>query len=642
MNRDALTWFEKREFIKFAQDYIWSNDTVDIKKEIDHFAQEIEQHARATNDLSEKVLDYFALGDYFQYYKDRDESRGLWVPYYEKVIRLAGNDPRFISKVAYAKRGVAIYRVQQSKYEEASQLLNSALGLFKQTNDTVGISSLHAFYSSLYSSLLLYEKAIKEHYLTVNYFTGQERRNGLAAFYLHENFLERALTYLAWYERDRRADLLDSANFYIQRTAHFEGRRQEQGIGTHYYLRGYRAFLLNDYQSAVNFIDSSLAVEEYYAELNPAKMVYKGLSLLKLGRKKEARQILENLELGYIEHSMIEMAYRALYEDARAEQKFEKALNYQEIANSHRDSAAILAQRGKVFEVMQKYAMVEKDMEIQNLAFANIAKEHQRNNILWIFAFTTVVLLMIIISLYNIGRARKLRALKTELQLHREKKNREEIVRLQERDLQRARNKVVFNLRKRISRDLHDEISSSLAGLRYYVNDLRLRVQNEQIQEVLKEVEQEVESVYVQARNYMHNLNSGINDAVGKLSPFLQSISSHFGKKFGVDLRLKYDSDEIEARLSALQQNQLTLILKEATTNILKHSGASVIEVAIYFEQENCHFSISDNGCGFEQKNIPRGLGLESMKVRMQRMNGKLLMSSSVSGTRITGWFPIR
>jgi len=369
------------------------------------------------------------------------------------------------------------------------------------------------------------------------------------------------------------------------------------------------------------------------------KLIYKGISLLKLGRREESKKILLNPELNNTEHALSQMAYEALYEDARERKQFSEAIGYYETACIYKDSASLITQRGKVFEAIQKYSLMEKEMKIQELELTNIKKEQQRSTTLFVFAAIGIVLIIIIIGLY---RERKIKILEAEALLEKERRNKEDIIRLQERDLQRARRKAVYNLRKKISRDLHDELTSALAGLRYYVNDLRLKETRAETRQKLEDIELEVGSVYKQARTYMHKLSQGIDEVVGNLAPFLQHISQDFAQKNGFDIRLKYDKAEVESKLSPIQQNQLTLMLKEATSNILKHASATKIEISISFDSANCLFSISDNGRGIGKGILEKGLGMESMELRIRRIKGRTVMHSSSLGTVIEGSFPLQ
>ncbi len=303
------------------------------------------------------------------------------------------------------------------------------------------------------------------------------------------------------------------------------------------------------------------------------------------------------------------------------------------------DTAKPVSQPERVRKVNEIFSPSGKEVRVKKLHIAYALREQQRDDLVFALSFTGVLLLSVIAGMVVINRRRRLKTLEAQALLEQERRNKEDIILLRERELERTRRKAISNLRKKISRDMHDELTSALAGLRYYVNDLRLKETDDGKKFLLNDIEQEVESVYRQARAYMHNLNQGIEEAVGELSPFLQNISKDFAQKKGFDIRLKYDKAEVESRLSPNQQQQLILLLKEATSNILKHAGATIIEIVISFDQSNCYFSISDNGRGFNKNQGEKGLGLESMELRIRRIRGKISTQTSSSGTTVRGSF---
>lgn len=630
---------ERRKIVAYAHNYV-SPSNILIRKELDKLAWGLKKEALQTTDKTLKVNNNIALGDYYHFSEESGGKQGLWVPYYESALYYAAGDSVFDKKIAYAWLGIGIYRVQQSRYEEAAVLFNKALHLFTMHKDTTGISSAHAYFYPLYSSMHLFHMAIQEQNLMLRYMTAAERKAGLDAYYLEENYQDKALTYLSWYEVTGNKALLDSADGYIDKTP-LVGKNAARGKAFHYFLKGYRSFLNSEYQQALSNIDSSLALEEFYSETTSAKLIYKGISLLKLGRKNEGKAVLLDTSIVGSDYSLEVTKFNALYLDALEEKKYPEAINYKELADKYKDSAAVIEQRGKVFEVMQKYALAEKEIEIKNLELISVKRQEQRNTIILVFAIVAISLVAIIIALYNRGKDRKFKAIRAEDMLHKEKRNLEDILMLQEREIQRERRKAISNLRKKISRDMHDELSNALAGLKYYVNDLRLKEKDIYKKELIENIEQEVDSVYTQARAYMHNLHAGIEEAVGNLNPFLQHISRDFSRNKGLNIKLKYDKAEVESRLSSTQQNQITLLLKEALSNILKHSGANKIEITISFNENACHFSIRDNGHGFEKAQLEKGLGMESMELRIKRIKGHTTVRSSSSGTILKGSFPL-
>ncbi len=80
------------------------------------------------------------------------------------------------------------------------------------------------------------------------------------------------------------------------------------------------------------------------------------------------------------------------------------------------------------------------------------------------------------------------------------------------------------------------------------------------------------------------------------------------------------------------QSIALTRFLEEALTNVLKHSRATRLEVGVCTEAEHyLRLSIRDNGCGFDVEKaleLGSGIGMSSMRMRIERMGGQLRIES--------------
>lgn len=96
---------------------------------------------------------------------------------------------------------------------------------------------------------------------------------------------------------------------------------------------------------------------------------------------------------------------------------------------------------------------------------------------------------------------------------------------------------------------------------------------------------------------------------------------------------------------SALQGLLLARVVEEALTNVLKHSQAT--EAAVILEQAtgaSLQLIIEDNGCGFDTQLTRQqglGVGLISMRARVERLEGQLQLSASGAGTRLVVHLPL-
>ena len=83
------------------------------------------------------------------------------------------------------------------------------------------------------------------------------------------------------------------------------------------------------------------------------------------------------------------------------------------------------------------------------------------------------------------------------------------------------------------------------------------------------------------------------------------------------------------------------LVIKEAVANSIKHSGASAITIKLHKEEERFLFEIADNGKGLKNGPVLNGLGIESIKQRIEFLHGNIHLESSTQGTTIAGNFPV-
>lgn len=221
-----------------------------------------------------------------------------------------------------------------------------------------------------------------------------------------------------------------------------------------------------------------------------------------------------------------------------------------------------------------------------------------------------------------------------------EKALRENELLAQEMRLQMEFNDAIIRQRSQISDDMHDELSNSLAALKFYVEDEKNKSVGTTAEKSLAAIAEEVDTLYLNARTYMHNLKTNNWETRLSLTGFLKELQQKFSEKGLMTIHLKIDEEKIKSSLSASQHDQLYHICSEAITNIIKHARASNISIQIVFKGENCYFSIADNGAGFSE-NGKGGLGLNSIKKRALSLGGIINFESGKAGTLIKGEFTL-
>lgn len=200
--------------------------------------------------------------------------------------------------------------------------------------------------------------------------------------------------------------------------------------------------------------------------------------------------------------------------------------------------------------------------------------------------------------------------------------------------------------RKRISRELHDELGQSLTVIKMRLRFIQENLRHDQI--ILKE-ECENSMLYInQVIENMRRLSQDLSPSVLEdlgLTVALRWVISNFTKNGTI--RIAQDIMNIDKLLPADAQIILYRILQETLTNIAKHSGAAHVSVAIRDQDGGVTFYVEDDGKGFNMgpsltaRTTPIGLGLKTMDERVRMLGGTLsIWSQEGKGTRIAFSIP--
>jgi two-component system sensor histidine kinase UhpB len=184
--------------------------------------------------------------------------------------------------------------------------------------------------------------------------------------------------------------------------------------------------------------------------------------------------------------------------------------------------------------------------------------------------------------------------------------------------------------RRRIAQDLHDEVNQALTAV-----SLRLQATIEhappELQAELAETKrlsgQAMEELLALARQ----LRPTVLDDHG-LIPALDSQVRHFSEQTGINARLTVEG--VARPLSPEQQLVLDRVTQESLSNIVRHAGASNVQVELSFIGRTL-LAIRDDGAGFARTR-EGGLGLSGMRERALLAGAELNVHSSPGqGTRV-------
>jgi PAS domain S-box-containing protein len=236
--------------------------------------------------------------------------------------------------------------------------------------------------------------------------------------------------------------------------------------------------------------------------------------------------------------------------------------------------------------------------------------------------------------------------LKQEIQ---ERKKAEEELRESENRLRLLSSQILMaqeTERRRISRELHDELGQSLTVMKLRVSYIGKELQKNQakLREECEKTLQYLNQVIENVRRLSLDLSPSILEDLG-LTAALRWLINNFIKNN--DIQVTFDILEIDNLFSRDAQISIYRILQEALTNIGKHAQAKNIRVVIKKYEDRGVFRVEDDGQGFDPMKAAtkdateRGWGLETMKERARMLGGSLdLWTQEGEGTKISFHIP--
>jgi two-component system, chemotaxis family, CheB/CheR fusion protein len=194
--------------------------------------------------------------------------------------------------------------------------------------------------------------------------------------------------------------------------------------------------------------------------------------------------------------------------------------------------------------------------------------------------------------------------------------------------------------RRRVARELHDDISQQLAML---ANDLEQLRQNAPETEVdlrsrLDATRERAASLSDELRRISHALHPSILEDLG-LPTALRSLVTEFAEREHMPSNFTHRNvpDVLPPEVAAT----LYRITQEALRNVGKHAGRTHVRVSLIGKNSALHLTIRDLGEGFDP-NETRGLGLISMEERTRLVGGTFRISSALGeGTAVQVQIPL-
>ncbi len=190
-----------------------------------------------------------------------------------------------------------------------------------------------------------------------------------------------------------------------------------------------------------------------------------------------------------------------------------------------------------------------------------------------------------------------------------------------------------LNERNRIAREIHDSVGHILSSSILQIAALTAITKDETVKECLQNINNTLTDGMNSIRASIHNIHEDSVDLNIKLKELVN------GFQF-CDISYKY---EIDRDFSIKAKYTIIFIVKEALTNIIKHSNATHAEISITQTPAFYKIDIHDNGTNISSSNSKtgkQGMGTISIYDRIAALNGTINITKN-DGYRIYITFPV-
>jgi PAS domain S-box-containing protein len=200
--------------------------------------------------------------------------------------------------------------------------------------------------------------------------------------------------------------------------------------------------------------------------------------------------------------------------------------------------------------------------------------------------------------------------------------------------------------RKRIAREMHDSIGSSLSAVKFCIENAAAQLgETHEVHETFKMLSRSIEQAIDEARRIITDLRPSLLDDLGIIATIGWFCRRCEGIYSGISV--KRDIRIEEAQVPETLKIIIFRIIQEAMNNSVKHSRASEIFLTLALEGELVVLRIGDNGIGFDRAKLTSKdkrdkLGLTSMRERAELSSGKFeIRSTPGAGTTISVFWKI-
>jgi ligand-binding sensor domain-containing protein/two-component sensor histidine kinase len=199
-------------------------------------------------------------------------------------------------------------------------------------------------------------------------------------------------------------------------------------------------------------------------------------------------------------------------------------------------------------------------------------------------------------------------------------------------------------LRNKIARDLHDDIGSTLSGIKLFSSmaQTKLEQENSGALDIVERIGERSEKMIEAMSDIVWSINPA-NDPMEKMMVRMKQYAAEMMEPKNISYSFLANERLTKAKIDQVIKKEIYLIFKEIINNAVKHSRCSRVDIELYLSAKSFEMNVSDNGTGIDLSGLDgRGNGLNNFKHRAKEIGGEITINSNQeTGTTIRLIVPV-
>jgi PAS domain S-box-containing protein len=197
--------------------------------------------------------------------------------------------------------------------------------------------------------------------------------------------------------------------------------------------------------------------------------------------------------------------------------------------------------------------------------------------------------------------------------------------------------------RRRIARELHDEVGQTLTALTISLESMSHLTIDTDLHEQIQDFQNLTQELITQINQLSIELRPRVLDDLG-LEPGLAALTNRLSRQSGIEIDFKHGQMDRRHITPEIEINAYRLV-QESLTNIIRHAGIDQASVRLWMDKDMLWVQVQDDGQGFDLQSALKAqhsMGLIGMTERVDLLGGNLTIDTAPGeGTAIKVGFPL-